>query len=235
MKFFPAWTNKTPKSNGVLTPFQLQLLESFYEFEDSAGFCLTGGTALAEFYIGHRKSFDFDFITDQDGLIIPLAKKLQETLRKEFEAEITREWNTFVEMKFQKNSEIMKFHLAYDTPFRLQPPVKLDKIILNNYLDLIVDKLSAFFGRCEQRDAVDLYFILTQENASFWDIKEFAQEKDPGFDLYFMAQALHKARGFSEDIQDWPLEMIKPFNPKDLKEFFKKLSLEIEKKIISEK
>jgi predicted nucleotidyltransferase component of viral defense system len=31
---------------------------------------------------------------------------------------------------------------------------------VNGYLDQCVDKLLAYFGRAEPRDAVDLYFIL---------------------------------------------------------------------------
>jgi len=34
-------------------------------------FYLTGGTALAEFYLAHRKSFDLDIFTTEKGIIIP--------------------------------------------------------------------------------------------------------------------------------------------------------------------
>lgn len=82
-----------------------------------------------------------------------------------------------------------RLHLAYDSPFRFDKPVNSDSgIKINDYKDIVVDKLLTFFGRGEPRDAVDLFFILKKEN--FWKLIKLASQKDPGFDLYWMAIAL---------------------------------------------
>jgi len=235
MKSFPFWMKKNPQPRGILTPFQQRILEKFFSLKDSSAFFLTGGTALAEFYLGHRKSYDFDLFTHQENLVLPFSKILEQSFKKEFEVKLIRRLNSFAELMIKKDGEEIKLQLAYDAPFRFLPPIKLKKIILNDYLDLVIDKISAFYGRCEYRDVADLYFILIQPKADFWQLEKLAREKDPGFDLYFFAQVLHKVQNFPDDLKDWPLEMLKPFNPKKVKSFFKSLAKEIEKKLIAQK
>ena len=65
---------------------------------------------------------------------------------------------------------------------------------VNDLKDLVVDKLLAFFGRVEPRDAIDLFFILKEWQ--FDEIVSLALRKDPGFDLYWLAIALEKAAEF---------------------------------------
>lgn len=50
------------KGRGILTRVQRRVILAIAELQDSAHFYLTGGTALAEFYLGHRKSYDLDLI-----------------------------------------------------------------------------------------------------------------------------------------------------------------------------
>ena len=66
----------TPKN--VLTPFQNEVLSFFFKIKDSVYFLLTGGSALAEFYLGHRKSFDLDIFTTEKELILPFSRNLEE-------------------------------------------------------------------------------------------------------------------------------------------------------------
>jgi len=49
------------KSFGLLTPIQKTFLGVFSQLPDQAHFYLTDGTALAEYYLGHRFSYDLDF------------------------------------------------------------------------------------------------------------------------------------------------------------------------------
>ena len=54
---------RKPQSKGILDKAQREILEVFSRFPDADRFYLTGGTALAEFYLGHRRSFDLDLFT----------------------------------------------------------------------------------------------------------------------------------------------------------------------------
>ena len=54
--------------DSLLTPLQRRVLTSFFQKGlGERGFYLTGGTALAEFYLHHRYSDDLDFFTRKQG------------------------------------------------------------------------------------------------------------------------------------------------------------------------
>jgi len=56
------------KGKGLLSAGQRRFLRLFSKTPDSTHFYLTGGTALAEFYLGHRYSFDLDLFTGEPAL-----------------------------------------------------------------------------------------------------------------------------------------------------------------------
>lgn len=46
------------KGKGILPNFQIAFLRLFAGLPDQEHFYLAGGTALAEYYLGHRLSYD---------------------------------------------------------------------------------------------------------------------------------------------------------------------------------
>jgi hypothetical protein len=218
------------KSNGIITDLQREILLIFSTIPDSDMFYLTGGTALTEFYLAHRKSFDLDIFTTEKALVIPFSRAFEDEIKKVFQIKVIRRLETFVEFEVSGKDEKTRVQIAIDSPFRFENPVDSDiGIKVNDYTDLIVDKLLAFFGRAEPRDAVDLFFILKDED--FWKLTELAKGKDPGFDLYWMAIALKKVENFPDEINLWPVDMIKEVNPKEIKTLFSKLAIEIMERI----
>jgi predicted nucleotidyltransferase component of viral defense system len=218
------------KGNGIITDLQREILLIFSTIPDSDMFYLTGGTALTEFYLAHRKSFDLDIFTTEKALVIPFSHVFEDEIKKVFQIKVIRRLETFVEFEVSGKDEKTRVQIALDSPFRFENPVDSDiGIKVNDYTDLIVDKLLAFFGRAEPRDAVDLFFILKDED--FWKLTELAKGKDPGFDLYWMAIALKKVENFPDEINLWPVDMIKEVNPKEIKTLFSKLAIEIMERI----
>jgi hypothetical protein len=69
---------------------------------------------------------------------------------------------------------------------------------------LSVDKLLAFYGRVEPRDAVDLYFILEREETQY--LLQRGAEKDPGFDRYWFAVACQQVASFPDEIERWGVQ-----------------------------
>jgi len=110
--------------------------------------------------------------------------------------------------------------------------VETPLVLVNDFQDLVVDKLLAFSGRAEPRDAVDLYFILKSED--FWELAELAAKKDLVFDLYWLALALEKVRDFPDELERWPVEMLQPLSPPELKERLWKFAWEIMNKLKKE-
>jgi predicted nucleotidyltransferase component of viral defense system len=109
---------------GLLTPIQEAFLAAFTEIPDQEQFYLTGGTALAEFYLGHRLSFDLDFFTGEEGLILPVSYQIEALApQRGFRISITRRFATFVELMLSLDEEHLRVDLALDSPFRFESPL----------------------------------------------------------------------------------------------------------------
>jgi len=219
------------KGKGILTPIQRNLLVEFGKIREASFFCLTGGTALTEFYLGHRRSYDLDFFTSERDLIIPFTKGIEENLlREQYTLSVIRRFESFVELEVNKEGESAGIHFAYDSPFRLEEPQLSELgVKINSYRDLIVDKLLTFFGRWKHRDAIDLFFILKTEPIEA--LMEMAKQKDPGFDLYWFSVALKEVDKFPDEIDQWPIDMLVEVNARELKSKFLSLAREIMDKI----
>ncbi len=215
------------KGKGIVSEIQKRILGSFQKVPDASFFYLTGGTALAEFYFGHRKSYDLDLFTTEEGLVSPFSRIVSDRLKSAgLNVDVIRRFSSFVEIEVTHENEKTRIQLAYDSPFRFEKPVDSELgIKINDYKDIIVDKFLAFFGRAEPRDAVDLFFIL--KNETIEDIARLAAEKDPGFDLYWLAVALRKVKDFPDDIARWPVEMLVDINPNELKTQFSRIAMEV--------
>ena len=215
------------KGKNIITASQREFLQYFSKIPDSEHFYLTGGTALSEFYYGHRRSYDIDLFTGIEGLILPFSRILERDLKKsDFSLIIIRRTYSFMECEIGYKKEKIKVEFAYDSPFRFKKPVNSELgVIVNDYKDIIVDKLLAFFGRSEPRDAVDLFFILQKENIE--ELMKWAKQKDPGFDKYYLAVAFERVQDFPDDINRWAVEILLEIDAKEIKHLFHKIAMDI--------
>lgn len=211
---------RLPNTHNLLTPLQQRFLQVFVQLPDQKQFYLTGGTALAEFYLGHRLSYDLDFFTGEDGLVMPISFQLEKLLKEnELDFQVVRRFASYVEFSISYGSETLKIDLALDSPFRFESPVLCSPgIQVNNFTDICTDKLLAYYGRAEPRDAVDLYYILQTESADL--LFERAEKKDPGFDAYWFAIALNRCLEFPDEAERWPVSMLIDWDPKKIKDLF---------------
>jgi hypothetical protein len=222
------------RGKGLLTPIQSGFLRLFAELPDQRHFYLTGGTALSEFYLGHRHSFDLDLFTAEPDLIVPFSYHVESAcLRAGLDVHVTRRFATFVEFAVYRGEESLRVDLALDTPFRFAPPVLSEYgVQVSDFQDLKVDKLLAYYGRAEPRDAVDLYFVLQHQNPE--PLFALAAQKDVGFDLYWMAVALNRAAEFPDEAVRWPVEMLVDWNPTELKQAFERLAMDVMSRLTGE-
>jgi hypothetical protein len=217
--------------NGLLTPLQRSFLSLFSRLADKDQFYLTGDTALAEYYLGHRLSFDLDLFTGSDGLVLPVSYQVEEAGKTGgLKISVVRRFATYVEFLVTDHHNELKVDLALDSPFRFEPPVaSADGFLVNDYQDLRVDKLLALYGRAEPRDAVDMYFILQKEPLE--QLLPQATQKDSGFDLYWLAVALNRCAAFPDEPERWPVKMLVPFEPVKIKAYFKNLASQVMGKV----
>lgn len=223
------------KGKGIISPLQKNLLIAIGKLPEVEKFYLSGGTALAEFYLGHRVSYDLDIFTPEKSLIIPFSRSIEENLIPAgYIIRVIRKFESFVELVVEDKGESVAIHISQESPFRFSDPSPSELgIKVNNYQDIIADKVLAYFGRWEYRDAVDLYFILQREQLEH--IVSLAKQKDPGFDLYWFAVSLVKAEDFPDDISQWPVDMLIEVSAKTIKETFINLARQIMDRIKGDK
>ena len=208
------------RGKGTLIPIQKDLLYEIGKIPETSFFFLTGGTALAEFYLGHRRSYDLDFFTAEENLLIPFVRRIEEELPKaQYKIQVVRLLGAFAEAEAHREGEAVRLHIACDSPYRFEEPLPSEfGIKINDYRDLIVDKLLTFFGRWKHRDAIDLFFILKSEPIEA--LMEKAREKDPGFDLYWFCMALREIEAYPDEIAQWPVDMLVEVSVRELKSKF---------------
>ncbi len=209
----------------ILTPFQQQLLKAIGQSEIAENFYLTGGTALAAFFLHHRLSEDLDFFSPDPNAVRLVKAPLEATAaRLEATVEFSRTFNTFVECFITSPAgERVKLDFAQDTPFRLLPTTLEPQfgLQIDSALDIASNKLAALFGRAAAKDFVDVFYI-HQEMLPFHDLLPHAREKHVGMDDYWLAISLRRV----ESIELLP-RMIKPLDLPTLQAFFLTLADEL--------
>ena len=94
------------KGKGLLTPIQKSFLAIFTQVPDQERFFLTGGTALAEYYLGHRLSFDLDFFTSEAELITPVSYQIEALCSSQgLQLSVVRRFSSYVEFLLGQGEE----------------------------------------------------------------------------------------------------------------------------------
>ncbi|MEW5989326.1 MAG: nucleotidyl transferase AbiEii/AbiGii toxin family protein [Chloroflexota bacterium] len=202
----------------LLTPFQQQVLRAIGRSPLSRDFYLTGGTALAAFYLRHRYSVDLDFFTADPLAVLRVPAAVQD-IAQQVHAQVTftRTLDTFLECFLQGiTGERVEMDFAQDSPFRLEP-TRLEEsysVQVDNLTDIACNKLSALFDRAEPKDFVDVYFV-AQEVFSLPRLIELTRQKHLGLDNYWLAIAFRRV----VNVALLP-RMIKPVSIDEIKTFF---------------
>lgn len=180
-------------------------------------FYLTGGTALAAFYLEHRYSEDLDFFSENEFDILNLdiffnkIKKELNISKIDFQQSYNR--NLFF-LYFGK--EILKTEFTY-FPFKRMQEGKFDNNIqVDSLLDIAVNKLFTIYQRSKARDYIDLYFICRQEKFLIRDLIKKAKIK---FDWHIDPIQLGAQFIKASEAKDYP-RMIKKIENKKWQVFF---------------
>ena len=108
---------------GILSSFQRSFLQFFAGLPDQERFYLTGGTALAEYYLGHGLSYDLDLFTSEADLIVPFSYRVDQAAHSAgMQVTVVRRFASFVEFQIGLGEDQLKVDLALDAPFRFAPP-----------------------------------------------------------------------------------------------------------------
>lgn len=138
-----------------LDKFQREFLDGFFRREDR--FFLTGGAALAGFYLGHRPTQDLDLFTTEDRLVQGAAAlgALARDLGASVEAIQTSP--DFRRYLLRRGQEALVVDLVHDAaPQLFSEKQVIGGIRVDRPEEILANKLCALLSRSEIRDLVDL-------------------------------------------------------------------------------
>lgn len=142
-------------------------------------FYLTGGTALAEYYLQHRLSEDLDFFSENEFNPTDVyawwrthAKKLG---IKKIKTATSFNRNLFFLTLADK--EVIKTEFTYFPFPRIAKRKKKGVLQIDSLLDIAVNKLFTIYQRARARDYIDLYLICQQEKFKIKDLIKQAKVK----------------------------------------------------------
>lgn len=206
----------------VLTSQQEAVIATVAAAPELTEFYLTGGTALAAYYLEHRRSDDLDFFSFSapDALFLhAFANRLEALLG----AEHTRFQKLYDRYQFffiGADGEL-KVEFAHYPFVQLEPALVRGAVRVDSARDIAANKLMAILDRFDPKDFVDLYFLLVDHSLAY--IRRDAQLKfGTTVDPVFLGGELAKVRR----IEALP-NMIKALTVAELKQFFADRAVEL--------
>jgi predicted nucleotidyltransferase component of viral defense system len=192
------------EKSSASTPLKRDFLKAFFEREKR--FFLTGGSALALFYLDHRKSYDLDLFSTHtiewleiDGWVKLCAQNIKAEL------EVVRDAPTFRRYRLVREPDAEVVDIVLDVTNQMDDvKADVDGIMVDTMREIMVNKITTLIGRAEIKDIVDLFF-LEKNGLRIEDHFEQAKLKDGGLDAGMMAMILDSIK-----IAEAPDYMIKP-------------------------
>lgn len=190
-------------------------------------FYFTGGTALAEYYLGHRYSEDMDFFSEQKFDKQPIVSFFED-LSKEHHFELKSESIETVNIFYLyfSNKKTLKIDFNYYPFQRVEKSIFRNGIYIDSLLDIAINKLMMVVQRSDIKDFVDLYFL--EPRFGVWDLIEgvelkFRQKLEP----YLLGSDFLKIEDF-----DFLPKMIRQVSLEELKKFFRGKAKEVGQKAV---
>lgn len=212
----------------ILTPLQKKFLKEFFKSFLGQKFFLTGGTALAEFYLKHRLSEDLDLFTVDQVLEFDFVNAEINKIAKNLNFVIERQISSpsFLQFIFSHKKETLKVDIVKDVPIHFGTIKKSNGIFIDSLENISVGKLLAAFGRADAKDFIDLYFLFKEKKIDFHNIFTMAKKKDLGLSEFYLAHMFNRVK----EVKNFP-KTTKPFDKKELIAFFLDLADKLFKKI----
>lgn len=203
------WLLRLNNMTTILSPNQQKVLSALADEKTiTDAFILSGGTALAKYYLHHRYSEDLDFFTEQEfdpQAISVLLKRLQKTLGIDsftFESSFNR--NLFF---LHVSDDVIKIEFTYFPFPAIETGTTFKALRIDSLLDIAVNKVFTIYQKPRARDFIDLYYILHKKND--WNLETLMQKAQIKFDhhldpLQMSAQILK-----AEEAEDLPRMIVK--------------------------
>jgi hypothetical protein len=201
---------------GILTPLQHAFLTRFFDYDIGEQFFLTGGTALAAFYLYHRLSEDIDLFTLEDGAL-DAAQDALLTIGGDLgcDANVRRLSPHFLRTVLTPPvGESLKIDLVQDVGSQFGQKQWCEGISVDALVNIAANKVTAILGRADAKDFVDLYFLIHQLGYDLDELIQMAKHKDLGLTEFYLAgmmRQIHKVKDLPVMLKPVDLETLTPF------------------------
>ena len=182
------------------------------------GFYLTGGTALAEFYLHHRVSEDLDFFSEEEFDPQAISVFFKKIKGKAGIKEISYEQSFNRNLYFlELENDNIKTEFTYFPFPRIEIKKKIGELNIDSLMDIAVNKLFTIYQKPRSRDFIDLFCILRKEKE--WGVDYLAKQAQIKFDHYINPLQLGAQFTKAEELKDYP-KMITGVKESDWQSFF---------------
>jgi predicted nucleotidyltransferase component of viral defense system len=176
-----------------LSKLQLEIVEAF--FAEPSAFFLTGGAALAGFYLGHRFTDDLDlFSPPTESMELAVQRLRRAAYAVGATVESMQDAPDFRRCAVQRAEELTLVDLVIDRAPQLIADKELrGKIRIDSEREITANKITALLGRTAPRDLVDLFALLERGHTLDGALID-ARTKDGAADPATLAWALSQWR-----------------------------------------
>lgn len=182
-----------------LTALQKDVLAAFFRSE--RGFFLTGGAALAGFWLNHRATSDLDLFTIHDEAFERGPRELREVAAElGAELQVRQDSPGFKRFTLARIDETIVVDLVRERVVQLHADkAEIDGLLIDPPDEILANKLTALVGRQEERDLVDVLYLERRASLCIDDLLETALAKDGGCTPANLAWLLSELR-ISDDV-----------------------------------
>lgn len=169
-------------------------------------FYLAGGTALAV-HLGHRKSIDLDFFSQEDFSTPEIKRQLSQIAKIVLLGEADGTLHVTVDLVM-----VSFLHYRYGL---LYPPIMFEGLAIADKRDIAAMKLDAVSSRGSRKDFIDIYELLKQHTLA--ELIDFFEKKYAGI-KYNMLHILKSLVYFDDADGEPPPMMLHDVNWDDVKQ-----------------
>lgn len=214
----------------ILTRSQKIFLEVFAKSCLTNSFYFSGGTALAHYYLKHRKSEDLDFFSTSEvdvGGISAFLKDSKNKLEYEF-FDYQQSFNRNLFFLGYASDNVLKVEFTYYPFEQIEIPKRIDNILIDSLTDIAANKLFTLSQQPRGRDYFDLYAINAKKQIDFRQLRIQAKTK---FDWHIDPLQLGSQLNRVDQLLDDPI-LTKKIDKKEVIKFFKDLAISFKTEIL---
>lgn len=217
----------------ILTSQQELALKLIAGTDLAKGFYFSGGTALAQYYLQHRKSEDLDFFSEVEfdpQAISVILKSLQSRLG--FESyDYQNSFNRNLYFLRFSDDYVLKLEFTFYPFSQVEPPTHKDGLLVDSVIDIATNKLFTIAQKPRGRDYFDLFTIIQKYGFTTEQLRMLAKQK---FDWHIDPLQLGTRFDEVDKHLDDPI-LIGKFDTKEVITFFQNEAAGFKNQILSEK